>query len=156
PQMPLGAAELDTFALKTGLRGVEVGADPAVGILQVQIDRVLDGAAILGEVSAADVVSGHGPVLPHEHVDGVNPMHKLVGQDAAAKITVVAEVEVLWWIPLTPAHRTKITVPVQISGLLFHAGRRGVTAATVAGWIGAASTAPIEPPRAHEVNLAEL
>src|SRR5215470_15552015 len=111
----------------------------------MQVNSVLHGAAVLCEVDTADVVSGHWPILLHEHVDRVDPVHELIGENSAAEIAIVAEVEILRRIPLPPAYRAQVPIPIEIGGFLFHPGRRGVPTATSAGRVGAASAAAIKP-----------
>ena len=113
--------------------------------------------------SAAAVIGGDGAVLFHEHVDHVHPVHELVRQDAAGEIAVVAEVEILRRIPIAPADRTEIAVPVQIGGLFFHAGRRAHVRRYARGpelgvRIGAPECigAAVEPPGAHQADLAQF
>src|SRR5262249_43290963 len=151
----------DALALEPGLRSVEVGADPFAWIFQVQVDGVLNGASIRRGESAAAIIGGDGAVLPHEHVDRVHPMNELVRQNAAGEIAIVSEVEVLWRVPLAPANRTEIAVPVEIVGLLRHSCRSGVS--TGAGWVGIRVSvaaphriAAVEPPGADQANLAEF
>src|SRR5215470_14004280 len=105
-QVSLGAAELDPLALQSGLRRVEVCTDPLAGIFEMQIDRVLHRASIFGEKCPAGVVRRNGSILSHEHVDDIYPMHELVGENAAAKIAIVPEVEVLRRIPCAPGNGT--------------------------------------------------
>ena len=145
PQAALGAAQLHGVPGDAGnQRGFERGRELR-RVFQQHVDGVGRGAAVLVIVDAAQGRRRNRIVLPHEHVNHVDPVGEQVGHLPAAEIQVGAPIPVLLRVPVAPLQGAQEVRPIQVGGLRLERRRR---LAQVVG-------IPV-PPGARQRDLAQL